>query len=182
MSFKLRSGSGNLNSHSGLKFKEMGSSPALKKEIYESYIDEAGNEITKSLGTGSTATQKANEVNRDNQRENANKLKALKSDVETKNNIKIDTTKEDGEANLTRNMSEDQFENYINLKNQQGGSRTLTYTGADADLVRNMNPEEKAKFKKNDFSKSEISGVGGMDINTADMNKEVAASAKLIKK
>ena len=30
MSFKLRSGSGNLNSHSGLKFKEMGSSPARK--------------------------------------------------------------------------------------------------------------------------------------------------------
>lgn len=35
MSFKLRSGSGSLNSHSGLKFKELGSSPAKQVITWE---------------------------------------------------------------------------------------------------------------------------------------------------
>lgn len=40
MSFKLRSGSGSLNSHSGLKFKELGSSPAKQKQDNIKWGDE----------------------------------------------------------------------------------------------------------------------------------------------
>ena len=170
--FKLKSGN-------TTSFKNMGSSPILKNEIYKTYIDESGNEKTENLGTGLFAETEADKVKLQNKRDTATALNKQKDAISERTGKTYDVKTEEGRNEYTMDMSQEEYEDHQGTKS--GGSAesgTLTYTGADADKILSLSPsDQKAWHKANPHAI--VQGSGGIQTSTKEMNKKVEESNKL---
>ena len=167
--FKLRS--------SG-PFKMMGSSPMLKNDIYKTYVDESGNEITENLGTGSFGEARADEVRQQNRKSTAEALINQKKTIEKQTGQTFDVKTPEGKKNLDKAMTNDQWQEKQSIIAGGRDSASLTYTGADADRILSLNRKDREAWEEANPNVT-VEGSGGRyGISTKEMNEKVEKSKK----
>ena len=167
-----------LKSGNTTSFKDMGSSPILKNDIYKTYVDESGNEITENLGTGSFGEAGADEVRQQNKISTRDALINQKNAIEKQTNKTFDVKTEEGRNDYDRAMTNDQWQEKVNIIQGGGDSASLTYTGADADRINSLSRKDREAWEEaNPHATVEGSG-GRYGISTKEMNEKVEESKK----
>ena len=161
-----------LKSGNTTSFKDMGSSPILKNDIYKTYVDESGNEITENLGTGSFGEAGADEVRQQNKISTRDALINQKNEIEKKSGEKYDMKTEEGKNKFNKAMTDDQWREQLNIIQGGHDPAKLTYTGADAEKILSLNRKDRETWEK-DNPHATVEGSGGIPTSTQEMNKKV---------
>ena len=164
-----------LKSGNTTSFKDMGSSPILKNDIYKTYVDESGNEKTENLGTGSFGETGADEVRQENRKSTAKALINQKNAIEKQTGKTFDVKTEEGRNTYDRAMTNDQWQEKIDIIQGGRDSASLTYTGADAKKILSLNRKDREAWEKANPNAT-VEGSGGVKTSTQEMNKKVEKS------